>query len=91
VQLLWQLRVKKPFFQQRMAVMGNDNIVVGNKTPPANTAPTLPKKPSDAPAVCGAMSQQRDHLGNQSAPQKFVHLVGCRDSGARASAKRSKD
>jgi hypothetical protein len=74
-----------------MAVMGNDHIVVGNKTLPANAAPTPPEKPSHAPAVCGAMSQQRDHLGNQSAPQKFVHLVGCRDSGARASAKRSED
>lgn len=29
---------------------------------------------------CGAMSQQGDEFrGNVSAPQKFVHLVGCRE------------
>jgi hypothetical protein len=38
-------------------------------------------KASEHPAsVCGAMSQQGgDFRGNVSAPQKFVHLVGCRD------------
>jgi hypothetical protein len=29
------------------------------------------------------MSQQCGDSGNQSAPQKFVRLVGCRDSKAR--------
>jgi hypothetical protein len=29
------------------------------------------------------MSQQRCDSGNYSAPQKFVHLVGCRDPKAR--------
>jgi hypothetical protein len=35
--------------------------------------------------VCGAMSQQYGDgsRGNESAPQKFVHLVGCRDPKAR--------
>jgi hypothetical protein len=35
--------------------------------------------------VCGAMSQQYDDggRGNESAPQKFVHLVGYRDPKAR--------
>jgi hypothetical protein len=33
--------------------------------------------------ICGAMSQQRGHSGNVSAPQKFVRLVGCRDPKAR--------
>jgi hypothetical protein len=33
--------------------------------------------------ICGAMSQQCGDNGNASAPQKFVHLVGCRDSKAR--------
>jgi hypothetical protein len=28
---------------------------------------------------CGAMAQQRDHSGNQSAPQGLLHLVGCRE------------
>jgi hypothetical protein len=33
--------------------------------------------------VCGAMSQQNGDSGCVSAPQKFVQLVGCRDSKAR--------
>jgi hypothetical protein len=34
-------------------------------------------------SLCGAMSQQgSEFLGNMSAPQKFVHLVGCRDRKA---------
>ena len=34
--------------------------------------------------ICGAMSQQGGEFrGNVSAPQKFVHLVGCRDPNAR--------
>ncbi|MCA6113516.1 hypothetical protein J6524_01035 [Bradyrhizobium sp. WSM 1738] len=38
-------------------------------------------KVSSHPAsVCGAMSQQGGEFrGNVSAPQQFVHLVGCRD------------
>jgi hypothetical protein len=35
---------------------------------------------NDRPGLCGAMAQQRDDSGCQSAPQKFVHLVGCRDA-----------
>jgi hypothetical protein len=65
-----------------MAVMNRDNIVVADKT-----HATIAEKPADGPAVCGAMTQQRDHLSNQSAPQKFVHLVGCHDAKTRASAK----
>ena len=39
------------------------------------------EKASEHPVgVCGAMSQQGGEFrGNVSAPQKFVHLVGCRD------------
>jgi len=33
--------------------------------------------------VSGAMSQQNGDSGSVSAPQKFVHLVGCRDPKAR--------
>lgn len=42
------------------------------------------KNPYPTPSrLCGAMSQQGgEFLGNVSAPQKFVHLVGCRDRGA---------
>ena len=38
---------------------------------------------TERPKICGAMSQQRGDSGNQSAPQKFVQLVGCRDPKAR--------
>jgi hypothetical protein len=38
---------------------------------------------SERPRICGAMSQQCGDNGNASAPQKFVHLVGCRDPKAR--------
>jgi hypothetical protein len=70
-----------------MAVMGRDNIVVAKKNPPPKPAATITEKPAHGPAVCGAMTQQRDDLRNQSAPQKFVHLVGCHDAKTRASAK----
>jgi hypothetical protein len=35
--------------------------------------------------ICGAMAQQcgDSGRGNESAPQKFVRLVGCRDTSAR--------
>jgi len=41
---------------------------------------------ADGVGICGAMSQQHGDggHGNVSAPQKFVHLVGCRDPNARA-------
>ena len=32
--------------------------------------------------VCGAMSEQRDDGSAYSVPQKFVQLIGCRDSRA---------
>jgi hypothetical protein len=37
------------------------------------------------PSICGAMTQQcgDSGRGTESAPQKFVHLVGCRDPNAR--------
>lgn len=43
--------------------------------------PNLEK--TERPKICGAMSQQRCDSGNQSAPQKFVQLVGYRDPKAR--------
>jgi hypothetical protein len=44
------------------------------------------EKASEHPAdLCGAMSQQGSEFrGNVSAPQKFVHLVGCRERKAEA-------
>jgi hypothetical protein len=39
----------------------------------------------ERPRMSGAMAQQCGDIGrgNQSAPQKFVRLVGCRDTKAR--------
>jgi hypothetical protein len=39
----------------------------------------------ERPRICVAMTQQScdSGRGNQSAPQKFVHLVGCRDPKGR--------
>jgi hypothetical protein len=46
-------------------------------------------KASEHPAgLCGAMSQQGSEFrGNVSAPQKFVHLVGCRERKVEAGLK----
>jgi hypothetical protein len=41
------------------------------------------KPQGKAVGLCGAMSQQNSEFrGNVSAPQKLVHLVGCRESKA---------
>jgi hypothetical protein len=55
--------------------MGNRTIDVGS----------LSKPKADTTKICGAMAEQRRSDGrveNESAPQKFVHLVGCRDPNA---------
>jgi hypothetical protein len=44
------------------------------------------KPKADATQFCGAMTEQRrpdGRNGNESAPQKLVHLVGYRDPNAR--------
>jgi len=40
---------------------------------------------AERPKVCGAMTQQSGDSGwgTQSAPQKLLHLVGCRDPNVR--------
>ena len=79
--------------------MGNGNIDVGNKTATrkpgqpivehlAGSSSELRIDKQNPPKtervrICGAMSQQRGDSGNESAPQKFVQLVGCRDPKAR--------
>ena len=69
--------------------MRGDNIIVGSKPTTSkmtveetaervsDTHPSAKKRRSE---FCGAMSQQRCDSGAQSTPQKFVRLVGCRDS-----------
>ncbi|SDH42053.1 MULTISPECIES: hypothetical protein [Bradyrhizobium] len=80
--------------------MGNGNIDVGNQTPtrkPGQPAVELTSGRSGSSEQrvdssmkteppCGAMSQQGGEFrGNLSAPQKFVHLVGCREPKVRGS------
>jgi hypothetical protein len=36
--------------------------------------------------MCPAMSQQRTDIGNEAAPQKFIRLIGYRDSRRAKSA-----
>ena len=58
-----------------LIVMGNRTIDVGDRARPK----------ADARKLCGAMAEQRQADGrneNESAPQKFVHLVGYRDPNA---------
>jgi hypothetical protein len=93
--------------QQRIAVVGHDNIDVGNNPTGQPGQPILQRsaasigstdaridrqnpKRTERP-ICGAMSQQYSdsNRGNESAPQKFVHLVGCRDPKARSDKARS--
>jgi hypothetical protein len=87
--------------QQRMAVVGNGNIDVGNQTPTRSPDQSIVERlvggdgssepPIDKPlqtgtiSICGAMSLQGGDggRGNESVPQKFVHLVGCRDPKVR--------
>jgi hypothetical protein len=78
-----------------MAVVGNGNIDVGNeKLTRKSGQPAVeilgessPKNllGTERPRISGAMAQQCGDIGrgNQSAPQKFVRLVGCRDPKAR--------
>jgi hypothetical protein len=44
---------------------------------------------AERPKVCGAMTQQSGDSGwgTQSAPQKLLHLVGCRDPNVRPGLK----
>jgi hypothetical protein len=86
--------------QQRMAVMSNGDIVVGKNAPARTSASITPENRAkgtekSAPMQaaheehhCGAMSQQRGDGGAVSTPQKFLHLVGCRDPKARPSGGR---
>jgi hypothetical protein len=79
-------------FQQRILVVGDGDIDVGNKTRNRKAgSPGIERlaKPDSSsalrPRICRAMLQQcaDSGRGNQSAPQKFVQLVGCRDLKAR--------
>ena len=66
--------------------MGSGNIDVGSATPTRKPGQPVERQgeTSEHPvSLCGAMSQQGSEFrGNVSAPQKFVHLIGCRDRKA---------
>ena len=67
--------------------MGSGNINVGSTTPTPKSGQPVERqgKTLEHPvSPCGAMSQQGSEFrGNVSAPQKFVHLVGCRERKAK--------
>ena len=69
--------------QQRIDVVGIGNIDVGSATPtrkPGQPVERQGEAPEYSVPPCGAMLQQGSEFrGNVSAPQKFVHLVGCRE------------
>jgi hypothetical protein len=72
--------------QQRIIVVGNGNIDVGNKTatrksgqPAVNAGSSERRIQQQQGGNCGVMSQQRGDSGHESAPQKFVQLVGYRN------------
>jgi len=68
--------------------VGNGNIDVGAKTPTRKTGKLPIDQPvssrAERPKNCGAMTLQSGDSGwgNQSAPQKLLHLVGCREQKA---------
>ena len=63
--------------------MGIGNIDVGSATPtrkPGQPGARQGEAPEHVVRPCGAMLQQGSEFrGNVSSPQKFVHLVGCRE------------
>ena len=64
--------------------MGNRNTDVGSEfSPHKPDQPKISRVSPDGAKVCGAMSQQRGDSGHESAPQKFVQLVGCREPKVR--------
>jgi hypothetical protein len=74
-----------------LAEMVNGDITVHDK-PGRDEAPAQGKSPQSKPnssprgRMCPAMSQQRTDIGNEAAPQKFIRLIGSRDSRSGRSA-----
>lgn len=63
-----------------MQIAGTKLMRDGNLEVGSNTKPTAP-----GARICGAMAEQRRADGsseNESTPQQFVHLIGCRDPKA---------
>jgi hypothetical protein len=92
--LLVRLRVVANL-QQRISVVGNGNInptrkigqpiverLSGSNSLPELRIDQLSPAQAERPRVCGAMTQQSGDSGwgTQCAPQKLLHLVGCREA-----------
>jgi hypothetical protein len=91
------LLARRHFNLGRQRIMGNGNFDLGKKRPIRGLLrPIMGNSPDGEPETrpdddnhpkielgktCGAMSEQHGH-GNESSPQKFIHLVGCRDPKA---------
>jgi hypothetical protein len=73
-----ETRTRRPG-QPTVESLAGTNAVSGMRIPETN----LLKK--ERPRICVAMTQQSGEFGrgNQSAPQKLLQLVGCRDPNAR--------
>jgi hypothetical protein len=71
---------KEPILQRSAESNGSTDARIDRQSP----------KRAERP-ICGAMSQQYgdSHRGNESAPQKLVQLVGCRDPKAQSDKARS--
>jgi len=82
----------------RVATQSQPGAIVGNGKKGPIRGPLRPtgSSPGGEPAAanggnnrpkieqgktCGAMCEQHGY-GNESAPQKFIHLIGCRDPSA---------
>ncbi len=77
--------------------MGSGDIVVGKNASTRKSASAslddlakgtgapapIQAIPGNGERHCGAMAHQRGDNGAVSTPQKFLHLVGCRDPKAR--------
>ena len=65
----------QPIVQRSAESIGSTGVHIERQNPKGTERP-----------VCGAMSQQYgdSYRGNESAPQKLVQLVGCREPKARS-------
>jgi hypothetical protein len=67
-----------------MAVMGNDNADLNNKTPARGSSqPIAQPLKAERPISVAMLQQSASGHGNQSTPQKFLQLVGSCDPQAR--------
>lgn len=61
--------------------------ILENLAKPAGASATAESSPSVQERHCGAMTEQPCYGGATSIPQTFLHLVGCREPGAKSGTK----